>query len=68
MPKTPAQRVREVEASRRARGEREVRLWLPDDPDTIQRFRDEATKACREAQAKMMISTLNRHEAESKTG
>jgi hypothetical protein len=39
-PKPTAQRVREAEASHRARGEREIRLWVPDDPDAIQQVRD----------------------------
>lgn len=52
MPKSTAQRVREAVEMHKARGERQIKLWLPDDPDTIQRFRDEAAKACQDAQAK----------------
>jgi len=46
MPKSTAQRVREAEASHRARGEREIRLWLPNDPDLIREFRELAAKLC----------------------
>lgn len=44
MPKSTAQRVRETEASHRARGEREIRLWVPDNPAAIQQVRNLAAK------------------------
>lgn len=46
MPKPPAQRVREVEASRRARGEREIRVWVPDNPKDIETVRSLAKELC----------------------
>ena len=50
MPKPIAQRVKETAERHRARGERQIKLWLPDDDDVIQQFRDAATKACKDAQ------------------
>lgn len=48
MAKTNAQRVREAEASRRARGEREIRVWVPDTPEAKQQVRDLARRLCAE--------------------
>jgi hypothetical protein len=48
MPKPTAQRVREAEASHRARGEREIRLWVPDTPEAVRQIRELAAKLCAE--------------------
>lgn len=34
------------EASRRARGEREIRLWVPDNPEDIEAVRSLARELC----------------------
>lgn len=44
MPKSTAQRVREAEASHLARGEKNIRVWVPDTPAAIQQVRDLAAK------------------------
>ena len=46
MAKTNAERVREAEAKRIARGQKQIRLWLPDDPNIIEAFRKAAQEAC----------------------
>ena len=46
MAKTTAQRVREAEAAHRARGERQVRVWVPDTPEDVQQVRDLAATLC----------------------
>ena len=48
MAKSTAQRVREAEASHRARGEREIRLWVPANPEAIAQVRELAAKLCAE--------------------
>ena len=45
-PKSTAQRVREAEASHLARGEREIRLWVPDNPEDIEAVRSLARELC----------------------
>lgn len=42
MPKTPSQKTRDMEARRRQRGLRELRLWVPDLGEVIQDMRDRA--------------------------
>jgi hypothetical protein len=45
MAKTTAQRVRETEAAKRARGLHEPRsLWVPNDPPALSHMRSEAAK------------------------
>lgn len=46
--KTTAQRVREAEASHLARGEKQIRVWVPDRPDDLKQVRDLAKKLCAE--------------------
>jgi hypothetical protein len=46
MKKTPSERVRDAEAKRLALGQRQIRLWLPDDPSIIEEFRKAAKEAC----------------------
>ena len=46
MKKTPSERVREAEAKRIAQGQKQIRLWLPDDPAIIEAFRKAAVEAC----------------------
>ena len=46
MKKTPSERVRKAEAKRIARGQKQIRLWLPDDPAIIEAFRKSAKEAC----------------------
>jgi hypothetical protein len=43
---TPTERVRKSEAKRIARGQKQIRLWLPDDPNIIEAFRKAAQEAC----------------------
>jgi hypothetical protein len=45
-PKTTAQRVREAEAAHRARGEKEIRVWVPDAAEAIEKVRELARKLC----------------------
>ena len=40
-----SQRVRKSEAKRIAQGQKQIRLWLPDDPLIIERFRLMAQEA-----------------------
>ncbi len=47
MAKPLSQRVRDVEARRRSQGQREIRVWVPDDPDAIARVRDLAIHLCK---------------------
>lgn len=47
--KPTAQRVREAEAAHRARGEKEIRVWVPNRPDAIAAIRALAVKLCAEA-------------------
>lgn len=49
MAKSAAQRVREAEASHRARGEREIRLWVPDTLEAIRQIRNLAAKLRKDA-------------------
>ena len=44
--KTPAQRVRETEARKRAAGLKQIRIWVPDDPDSIAAVRAAARALC----------------------
>lgn len=46
MPKPTSQRVRKAEASHRERGERELRVWVPDNPDDIAAVRELARELC----------------------
>jgi hypothetical protein len=52
MVKTPAERVRDSEASRRARGEKQLRVWVPNPkiygPEDEKQVRDLAAKLCAE--------------------
>ena len=52
MTKGRAQRVREAEAAHRARGEREIRCWVPNTPEAVAQVRQLAARLCAEAQAK----------------
>lgn len=45
-PKSTAQRVREAEAFHRARGEKALRVWVPDNPDAIRQVRELAARLC----------------------
>lgn len=42
MPKTPSQKTRDMEARRRQRGLRELRLWVPDLAEVVEDMRDRA--------------------------
>ena len=46
MKKTQSERVRKAEAKRIARRQKQIRLWLPDDPRIIEAFRKAAKEAC----------------------
>jgi hypothetical protein len=48
MAKSNVERVRKAEAKRRARGEREYRLWAPDTPESRARLRELALTLCEE--------------------
>lgn len=60
MPKSKAQRVREAEAAHRARGERQIRVWVPDIPEAIDQVRRQAAQLCsqhaRERELRNLIS------------
>ena len=45
MPKTHAENVRAFEKRRRDRGEKEIRVWVPDAADAIKRVRQLARRA-----------------------
>jgi len=47
--KTTAQRVREAEAAHIARGERQIRVWVPDNPEAVARVRALAAELCEAA-------------------
>lgn len=49
MPKTPSQRVRDLEASRRESGLKEIRVWVPANPEAIRQIRELAAKLRAEA-------------------
>lgn len=49
MAKSTAQRVREAEASHRQRGEREIRVWVPDTDEAKAEIREHAARLCAEA-------------------
>jgi hypothetical protein len=55
MAKSTAQRVREAEASHRERGEKNIRVWVPDTPDAIRQVRELASKLCAERDATVSI-------------
>ena len=44
MRKTTSQRVRKSEALRRGMGEKEIRVWVPDNPEDINQVRNLAIK------------------------
>lgn len=50
--KNRAQRVREAEAAHEARGEKQIRVWVPDNPDDIAKVRQLALELCAQAQEK----------------
>lgn len=50
MAKTTAQRVREAEASHRARGEKQLRVWVPNNPESVEAVRRLARELCDTAQ------------------
>lgn len=50
--KNKAQRVREAEAAHEARGEKQIRVWVPDNPDDIAKVRQLAAELCGHAQEK----------------
>ena len=41
-----SQRVRKSEAKRISQGQKQIRLWLPDDPIIIEAFRKAAKEVC----------------------
>lgn len=47
--KDRAQRVREAEAAHRARGEREIRVWVPDNDVDKEKVRRLAAELCAQA-------------------
>lgn len=57
MVKTNAQRVREAEASHRAQGEKQIRVWVPNQPEPISLVRELAKKLCLENAAKKTAIT-----------
>lgn len=65
MAKSTAQRVREAEASHRARGEREIRVWVPDSPAKIKQIRDLANRLCKAAQAQTKPNANSEQEDQS---
>ncbi len=44
--KTTAQRVREAEAAHQKRGERQIRVWVPDQAEAIEQVRSLAAALC----------------------
>lgn len=50
MPKSTAQRVREAEASHLARGQKQIRVWVPDTDEAKAEIREHAARLCAEAQ------------------
>jgi hypothetical protein len=54
MAKSKVQRVREAEAGHRARGEKQIRLWVPNEIEVIAQIRTIAAKFCDEARAKQL--------------
>lgn len=57
MVKTKAQTVREAEALHRARGECQIRVWVPDKPEEINKVRELARKLCKKNAARKAAST-----------
>lgn len=49
MPKSTAQRVREAGEMHKAKGERQIKVWVPDKPEAVEQVRTLAAKLCKDA-------------------
>ena len=51
MAKTPAEKVRDTEARKRASGLREIRVWVPDNAEAVAALREAAARLCADQQS-----------------
>jgi hypothetical protein len=63
MSKTKAQSVRDAEAKHRARGEREIRVWVPATDEAIEKVRSLARRLCRKNMRETAQETGRKNDA-----